>query len=88
MNLSRLRQTKSRRERERDYVPGDYWIHGNAPVIPNMVEICVAYSTVQDLYGHIVDPIFSESIYIELKFIRPGLKKQRISDLYYFRSGN
>ncbi|KAM1540502.1 hypothetical protein ACFX10_005165 [Malus domestica] len=36
-----------------------HWIYGDAPVILSMVEIGVAYPTVQDLYGRIVDPIFS-----------------------------
>ena len=40
-------------------LPGDNRIHGDAPVIPDMVEISVAYPTVQDFNGNIIGAVFS-----------------------------
>lgn len=40
-------------------MPRDNRIHGDAPVIPGLVEISVAYPAVQYLYRYIVHAVFS-----------------------------
>lgn len=44
-------------QEERLILPRDKRVDRDAPVIPKMVEISVAHSTIQDLYAHIISPI-------------------------------
>lgn len=57
--------------RDRCYVPGYNRIHGDAPVIPDLVEISVANPTVQDFYGNIVYAVF------------PVWQKQKVKTMFY-----
>ena len=48
-----------RRETEAVTVPGNYRIHGDAPLVFGIVKIGMAYPTVQNLYRHVVWTILS-----------------------------
>lgn len=40
-----------------DLLPGDNWVHGNAPIVLCKMEISMTYAAIHNLYGHIVDTI-------------------------------
>jgi hypothetical protein len=41
----------------KDLLPGDNWVHGNAPIVLCKMEISMTYAAIHNLYGHIVDTI-------------------------------